>query len=126
MSSSIAQQIFMRLAYIALPLLACLVGLILAMVFFRRSGKPMIFALIGFSLLIMTMALQFADIFVINMRNNAGSSAAQMSNVLSAIAIVRSMIQAAGMSCLIVAIFSGRSMQQSRGFAVQDVPPRGY
>jgi hypothetical protein len=98
-----------QLAVQAPSLLAYLVGIILALVFWRRCPGPSLLTLLALALLLVTSLVQtFLLLYLFRARADFGWDEARVGWMLSASALVGSVIRAAALGLLLAAVFLGR------------------
>jgi hypothetical protein len=102
---------------VQLPLLLVyLVGLMLALVFWRRHPTPCVLVLISTAiLLVASVAQTFLTQYLIHARNERGWEPQQLSWILSALAMAGSILRAIALSLLLSAVFLGRQAGQRVG-----------
>src|SRR5437868_363495 len=90
-------------------LIACLVGFVLALVYWNRVPGPARMTCLAVVLLVVTSFGQtWAQQYVIQNRAAIGSSALQISQTLSTIGLIGSFLRAGAIGLLIAAVFMGR------------------
>jgi hypothetical protein len=106
-------------------LIACLVGFVLALVYWNRVPGPARMTCLAVVLLVVASFGQtWAQQYVVQNRVTTGSSAMQISQTLSTIALIGAFIRAGAIGVLIAAVFMGRPQPgDSRGFQVMQSPP---
>jgi hypothetical protein len=105
-----------QLAGQAPVLLAYLVGMILALVFWRRSPGPCVLTLVATGLLLGTTLVQsFLFLYLIRAREDFGWTEERYRWMLSANALVGSVIRAVAFGLLLAAVFVGRKGVQQTG-----------
>jgi hypothetical protein len=90
-------------------LLAYLVGLVLALVFYQRCPRPALLTLIALALLLVTTLVQsFLFIYSVRARDDFGWNDEQFGWWLSATGLMGSVIRAAAFGLMLTAVFIGR------------------
>jgi small-conductance mechanosensitive channel len=90
-------------------LIVCLVGIVLALVFWSRSPMVSAFVLISASLLLLvSIAYLFASPTVLNASSKEGWTSERTALIVGAISVVYTVIRAAGLGLLLAAAFTGR------------------
>jgi len=90
-------------------LLVYLVGMVLALVFWRRCPRPAMLTLIGMALLLVTTLVQsFLFIYLVWARDDFGWSQERLGWMLSANGLMGSVIRAAAFALVLTAVFMGR------------------
>ena len=114
-------MIFSQLAGQAPTLLVYLVGLVLAGVWWRRAPKAALFAMMGCGILLLTtVGTTFGYAYVVNTRGAGPTPATTISQIMFVIAIVGSVLRAAGIALLLAGVFAGRPrLAEMSGFEVQ-------
>jgi hypothetical protein len=89
-------------------LLVCLVGMILAGVWWRRAPRAAMFAMTGLGIMLLaTLVSPLIQIYVIS--NRAAGSAATIGQTVAVMGIGLSVVRAVGMALLVAGVFAGRS-----------------
>lgn len=89
---------------------ASVVGMILALVFWRRCPGVCLFALIGFGILfVQSLSQSLTTAYLVSAHMERGWSAAQYGRIMAAASIVHGMVRAVGYVFVLLAVFSGRS-----------------
>lgn len=88
---------------------ASVIGMILALAFWRRCPSACLFALIGFGvLLVLAFSQSLANSYLITARIERGWSAEQYGHILTAANIVTALVRTVGYAFVLLAVFSGR------------------
>jgi hypothetical protein len=100
-------------------LLVYLGGIVLCAVWSRRAPRAAMLAMIGCGLLLLTTIGQaFATAYYIN--NRGGTPVATLGQIMAAVALVASVLRAAGFAMVLGAVFVGRpQVAQQSGFEVR-------
>ncbi|HUJ44313.1 MAG TPA: hypothetical protein VLW52_11975 [Opitutaceae bacterium] len=97
-------------------LLVYLIGLILALVFWRRCPTPSLLVLVATVLLLLISVIQpFVTQFLIHARFERGWTNQTLGWMISAVALTSSCFRAAAMGLLIAAVFFQRGVPRSTG-----------
>jgi hypothetical protein len=106
-------------------LLVYLVGMILALVFWRRYPGPSLLTLIATVLLLsLTVTQIFVTQYLFYMRADKGWGHEKLAWLLSAVGLTSSILRAAGLGLLLAAVFLGRRGAQ-RAEPNQPLQPTG-
>jgi hypothetical protein len=107
-------------------LVALILMLVMALVFWGRYPRACLLAFLGSLLLLGTGLLHpLANMYVIETRS-AGASTVSMGDKLLVVSLVMNTVRAAGYGLLIGAIFAGRTRPAVSGFPVSATPPPPY
>jgi hypothetical protein len=123
--SSGSSQTLMQYLGLAPYLIACLVGFILALVYWNRVPGPARMTCLAVVLMVVTLVGQmWAQQYVIENSAATGSSGMQISQTLSLIGFIGGIIHAGALGLLIAAVFMGRrAPTEHRGFQVMPGAP---
>jgi hypothetical protein len=102
-------------------LLAYLLGIILALVMWRRYPRPALLTLMGVSLLLLvSVVTPFLSMSLTFRRAGDGGGHERIGFLLSAISLGSSLLRAAGVGLLLAAVFIGRSRPAPHGERVPE------
>jgi len=106
---SIFISFLQRLLLLTPVLLACVAGIIAALVFWQRHPRAAILTLISSVLLLVTtLASQFLVLYVVQARNSFGWNVQQSFWIISAITTIASVIQAIVYGLILASVFMNR------------------
>jgi hypothetical protein len=109
-ASYLTQQLLYQLPL----LLVCTTGLILSLVFFRKSTGPSILTLIASGIVLLSsIAIALIQSYLVQARLEQGWSTAQYARLTSLVAIAGSIVRAGGFGLLLAAVFIGRKRAAS-------------
>lgn len=112
MSSSLSSFLMQTLTQLAVQLpvlLVYLVGMILALMFWRRCPGACAYALLGAGLLLfLAIGQTVVNMYLVSHQSEIGVSMSNFGALLSAIAVVCSLIRALAYALLFAAVFVGR------------------
>jgi hypothetical protein len=105
-------------------LIACVIGFVLALVYWNRVPGPARMTCLAVVLLVVASFGQtWAQQFVVQNRIATGSPGVQVAQTLSTIALIGGFVRAGAIGMLIAAVFMGRPQPgDSRGFQVMQTP----
>ena len=104
-----------------LPLmLVCLVGLVLALIFFRRLRGPSICTFIGAGLLLLTtIVTTFVQNYLIFFRDEMSLGQANLSQILMVLAILSNILRAVALALILSAVFMGRPKSAGKAAPIE-------
>jgi hypothetical protein len=113
----ILAQLLMQLPFF----LVCLLGLILAAVFWRRSPAASVLTMLGILIHLVVVAVQIVvPQYLVAAREDMNWTLENLGRVLSVVNVISSLVRAAGFGLLLAAVFTGRSPRPARLDVSQD------
>ena len=98
-----------QLAYVAPALIVCFVGMVLAVIFIKKSTGPAILTIIAALLFSVTyVGTALAQTYLMRARFQFGWPVGRYSQMLSIVSISGSLLRALGLAILFTAVFVGR------------------
>ena len=114
MSQNSILPVLMQLAGQAPVLLVYVIGIVLAFVFWGRHRMPAMLTLIACIVMLLTSIGQtFLWHVLLQMRESMGWPMQKYGNVMSAVALVSSVLRAIGLGLLLAAVFAARKSPSS-------------
>ena len=119
-SSSVIPTLMTQMASQSPVLIVYVLGIVLALIFWRRCPTSCVFTLIAMAILLLTTVAQtFLNIYVVQLRASQGWTSAQVGTFFTINALVGGVLRAAAMGLLLAAVFMGRPSPLGAGFPVQ-------
>jgi hypothetical protein len=101
-------------------MLVCLVGLVLALMFFKRIRRPSICTFIGAGLLLLTtIVTTFVQNYLIFFRDEMSLGQGQLSPILMVLAILSNILRAVALALILSAVFMGRPKSAGKAAPIE-------